>query len=92
MGIILKLYGDLREKGPPLVDEHGIPSTLSLKVNNFKTILDILKQFNIEPLEISHIFVNGRYCNPSMEIKDGDRIGLFPKRMGLIFLEITQNN
>ena len=92
MGMILKLYGDLREKGPHLIDKNGIPSTLSLKVNNFKNILDILKKFNIEPLEISHIFVNGRYCNPNMEIKDGDRIGLFPKRMGLIFLEITKNN
>lgn len=92
MGIILKLYGDLREKGPALSVKHGLPSTLSLELNNFKIVFDILKKFSIEQNEVSHIFVNGKYCNPSMEIKDGDRIGLFPKRMGLIFLEMTQNN
>ena len=91
MGILVKLYSDLRDKGPPLDNNLGTPCTLSLKLNNIGTVLDILKKFNIELNEISHIFVNGKYCSPSMEVKDGDRIGLFPKRMGLIFLEMTKN-
>ena len=89
MGIILKLYGDLRDKGPPLDNNLGIPCTLNLKLKNMGRVFDILKKFKIELNEISHIFVNGKYCSPSMEVKDGDRIGLFPKRMGLIFLEMT---
>ncbi len=89
MGIILKLYGDLRDKGSPLDNNLGIPCTLSLKLKNIGSVFDILKKFNIELNEISHIFVNGKCCSPRMEVKDGDRIGLFPKRMGLIFLEMT---
>jgi len=89
MGIILKLYGDLREKGSPLDNNLGIPCTLNLKLNNIGTVFDILKKYKIELNEISHIFVNGKYSSPSIEVKEGDRIGLFPKRMSLIFLEMT---
>jgi len=53
-------------------------------------VLDILKQLGIDENEISHIFVNGIYSGAGKIIKEGDRIGIFPKRMGLIFLEITK--
>ncbi|MFW9987344.1 MAG: MoaD/ThiS family protein [Candidatus Odinarchaeota archaeon] len=51
-------------------------------------VLDILNKLGISKKEISHIFVNNLYSSPKKEIKDGDRIGIFPKRMGLIFVEI----
>lgn len=88
MVIRIKLYGDLREKTPSLKNDHGIPSTINIGASEVKTVLDILNKFNITEDEISHIFVNSRYSGIEKEVKDGDRIGIFPKRMGLIFVEI----
>ena len=50
--------------------------------------MDVLNKFNITPDEISHVFVNCKYSGSEKEVKDGDRIGIFPKRMGLIFVEV----
>lgn len=88
MPITIKLFGDLREKLTHLKDDVGHPSALSIEIDEMKTVLDILKKFSIVQEEISHIFVNNIYSSPKKEIKDGDRIGIFPKRMGLIFVEI----
>jgi len=92
MPIKVKLYGDLREKEPQHNSCAGAPSALIIEDNEIETVFDILKKFNIEETEISHIFVNHKYSEPRKEIKDGDRVGLFPKNMGLIFVEIIQNN
>ncbi len=92
MPIKVKLYGDLREKASKHNSNAGAPSTLNLEDNEIKFVFDILKKFNIEETEISHIFVNHKYSEPRKEVKDGDRVGLFPKNMGLIFVEIIQNN
>ncbi|MHA1488388.1 MAG: MoaD/ThiS family protein [Promethearchaeota archaeon] len=92
MAIIVKLYGDLKGKILQKTNDIGAPSTLNIELIGIKTIFDILRKFNIEENELSHIFVNGKYCGPGKRLQDGDRIGLFPKRMGLIFMEIEQNN
>ncbi|KKN39075.1 hypothetical protein LCGC14_0747070 [marine sediment metagenome] len=92
MGIIIKLYGDLREKFSSLINSSGVPITLNIELNNVKTVFDILRKLNFDQKEISTIFVNGKYCGPGKGVRDGDRIGLFPKRMGLMFLEIVTNN
>ena len=88
MAIKVKLYGDLREKVKQLSKEIGLPSTLSIETDGIKTVLDILNKFSITQEEISHIFVNNKYSGSGKEVKNGDRIGIFPKRMGLIFVEI----
>lgn len=87
MTIRIKLYGGLREKLPQFKNG-GAPGTLNIKLNKIKTVLDILNKFNITRDEISHIFVNSKYSGIGKQVKDGDRIGLFPKRMGIIFVEI----
>jgi molybdopterin converting factor small subunit len=92
MSILIKLYGDLREKVKDSDLEKGLPITLNIEGNNKHTILDILDKFNIEGKEISHIFVNGKYCGPGKEVRDGDRVGLFPKKMALMFVEIPNLN
>lgn len=87
MAIRIKLYGDLREKLPQF--KNGVaPNTLNIKLDKIKTVLDILNKFNITRDEISHIFVNSKYSGIGKQVNDGDRIGLFPKRMGIIFVEI----
>ncbi|MFX1574895.1 MAG: MoaD/ThiS family protein [Promethearchaeota archaeon] len=88
MSIIVKFYGDLKRKISLEDEDNGIPKTLEIKCNNLSTILDILENFNINEEEISHIFVNGNLCKLDKSIKDGDRVGIFPRKMGIIFLEI----
>jgi len=88
MTIKVKLYGDLREKVKQINNEIGLPSTLNIEIDGITTVLDILDKFSITQEEISHIFVNNKYSSPGKEVKNGDRIGIFPKRMGLIFVEI----
>ncbi|MHA1932808.1 MAG: MoaD/ThiS family protein [Promethearchaeota archaeon] len=90
MSISVKFYGDLREKLHHKKIDSGIPITLKIKINELKSILDILKEFDIVDNEISHIFVNGIYSGAGKTVGGGDRIGIFPKRMGLMFKEITQ--
>ncbi|MFX0042986.1 MAG: MoaD/ThiS family protein [Candidatus Hodarchaeota archaeon] len=92
MAITVKLYGDLRKRVKQEGFERGLPSTLTIKNNKFNTIFDILEKFKIKQSEISHIFVNGKYCGPGKTLGEGDRIGLFPKRMALMFVEIVKNN
>ena len=86
----MKLYGELREKTLYKKVDAGIPNTLIIEIHEFRTVSDILKQLSIDENEISHIFVNGIYSGAGKIVKDGDRIGIFPKRMGLMFLEITR--
>ncbi|KKM03486.1 hypothetical protein LCGC14_1773980 [marine sediment metagenome] len=90
MSISVKLFGDLREKFPHKKYSGGIPSTLKIESDKLKTVLDILKELDIDDDEISHIFVNGIYSGSGKTVKKGDRVGIFPKRMGLMFKEITQ--
>ncbi len=92
MSILIKLYGNLREKVKDTDLEIGFPITLNVEGNEIDTVLDILDKFNIEDNEISHIFVNGKYCGPGKEVRDGDRVGLFPKKMALMFVEIPNLN
>ncbi|MFX1312983.1 MAG: hypothetical protein ACFFHD_10260 [Promethearchaeota archaeon] len=88
MAIIVKLYGDLKKKISLEKEQIGLPKTVEIEIDNLRTILDILNKFNIQEDEISHIFVNGYICELGKKIEDKDRIGIFPKRMGIIFLEI----
>lgn len=88
--ISVKLYGELRERFSYKKVDAGIPNTLEIEVHEFRTVLDILKQLSIDENEISHIFVNGIFSGAGKMVKDGDRIGIFPKRMGLMFMEITK--
>ncbi|MFX0135952.1 MAG: MoaD/ThiS family protein [Candidatus Hodarchaeota archaeon] len=88
MAIKIKLYGDLREKAPQFSDNSSTPSTSIFEIDDIKTVLDILDKFSIKQEEISHVFVNYKYSELRKEVKDGDRIGIFPKRMGLIFVEL----
>ena len=90
MSISVKLYGDLREKISHKKQHVGIPNTLNIETNVLKTVLDILKELDINDEEISHIFVNGIFSGAGKIVRKGDRVGIFPKRMGLMFKEITQ--
>lgn len=63
----------------------GVPIILSIDNTGIENISDILKKISIEENKTSHIFVNGIYAGFSKKVKDGDRIGIFPKNMGLLY-------
>ncbi|MHA2034983.1 MAG: MoaD/ThiS family protein [Promethearchaeota archaeon] len=90
MSITVKLYGELRAKFPHKKYNAGIPYTLELEVDNLITVLDLFKEVHIDDEEVSHIFINGIYSGAGKIVRQGDRVGIFPKRMGLMFKEITQ--
>jgi molybdopterin converting factor small subunit len=89
MTLSVKLYGELKGKHPHKKKEVGIPNTVFIEITGLQTVLEILKQLNIHENEISHVFVNGIYSGAGKIVKDGDRIGIFPRRMAIMFLEIT---
>jgi len=92
LSIRVKLYGELKDKLKEQSYSAGTPSSTYLKEDEIDNVSDILKKFNIDGSEISHIFVNGKYCGSGKKLNEGDRIGLFPKNMALNFIEIAKNN
>jgi molybdopterin converting factor small subunit len=92
MPILVKLYGKLRENVKDADLEKGLPVTLNIEECNVHFVYDIVEKFAISEDELSHIFVNGKYCGIGKDIKEGDRIGLFPKNMALMFAEIRDKS
>ena len=90
MAILVKLYGDLRGKYELRDNDPGIPYTINLESSINKTVYDVIEQLGIPIDDISHIFVNGIYCGPGKKVNDGNRIGLFPTRMAIMFAEIPK--
>ena len=91
MPILIKLYGKLRENVKDVDLEKGLPVTIKIEDTSIHAVYDILEKFAINEDELSHIFVNGKYCGIDKRVKNGDRVGLFPKNMALIFVEIQLN-
>jgi molybdopterin converting factor small subunit len=92
MAIQVKLYGELKKKTNQANDDTSKPHTVKIVNEGINTVFDLLDKLGLEQSEISTIFVNGKYCGPGKKLKDGDRIGLFPRNMGLMFVEIAKNN
>ena len=92
MPILIKLYGKLRENVKDVDLEKGLPVTCNIEASNVHFVYDIVEKFAIREDELSHIFVNGKYCGIRKDIRDGDRVGLFPKSMALMFAEIPDLN
>jgi len=82
--ISVKLYGDLRKKQSN-ESTGGIPSIITINDNELSTISDLLRYLDIKPNETSHIFVNGIYSGFSKKITNGDNIGIFPRKMALLY-------
>ncbi|MFX0032988.1 MAG: MoaD/ThiS family protein [Candidatus Hodarchaeota archaeon] len=92
MSISIVLYGDLKQKMQNYADNNSNPLIVNLPYEKINNIYDILEKLNIKEDEISHIFVNHNYCGPGIEVKNGDRVALFPRRMSIMFEEIPHSN
>ncbi|MDH4208140.1 MAG: MoaD/ThiS family protein [Anaerolineae bacterium] len=82
--IEVHLYGRLRrfaDKQDPTSD-----SVLHLPVKGGETIEDIVRRIGISREELGrNIFLNGQLSALSREVGDGDRLGLFPWDMSLLY-------
>jgi len=82
----------LRENVKDVDLEKGLPVTLKIEESNVHIVNDIVDKFAIREDELSHIFVNGKYCGIGKEVRECDRVGLFPKNMALMFAEIRDKS
>jgi molybdopterin converting factor small subunit len=82
--IKVHLYGRLRrfaDKQDPSSD-----SVLHLPVEEGETIEDIVRRIGIPREELGrNIFLNGTLSALSRKVEDGDRLGLFPWDMSLLY-------
>jgi molybdopterin converting factor small subunit len=85
MTILVKVFGDLRKKIEGFNAANSLPLNLHIESNGINTIADILNKYGIEEEDTGHLFVNGIYSGFSKKVKDGDRVGLFPSNMKLLY-------
>jgi molybdopterin converting factor small subunit len=82
--IELHLYGKLRrftDNQDPSRD-----SIVSVPVKEGDTIEKIVRRIGIPVEEIgNNIFLNGEYSALERKVKDGDRLGIFPDDMQLLY-------
>ncbi len=83
--ITLVLYGEFKEKVENIDDRSDSIGTLDLEIGQEETIGDILGRLEISEKEVSHIFLNHEYSDVEREVKDGDRLALFPRDMALLY-------
>jgi hypothetical protein len=88
MPAIVKLYGKLKGKVINNGLQDGLPASYEIDTSIVNSVFKILEELRIKENELSHIFVNGKYCRIDKEVENGDRVGLFPKNMSLLFVEI----
>lgn len=78
------LYGRLRRFAP--AREPTGESVASVPVQAGDTIVAVTERMGIPAEELgTNLFVNGRYVHPSHRVRPGDRIGLFPNDMNLLY-------
>ncbi|MFW9773652.1 MAG: hypothetical protein ACFFBY_09310 [Promethearchaeota archaeon] len=85
MTILVKFFGNLANKVSELGSKITSPLNVYINSNGVEFVSDILKKFSINVSETSHIFVNGIYAGFRKRVKDGDRVGIFPNNMGLLY-------
>lgn len=85
MTILVKVFGDLRKKIKGYKVDGALPLNINIESHGIETIEDILKKFAIEKDDTYHLFVNGIYSGFKKTVKDGDRVGIFPLNMALLY-------
>ncbi len=82
--IEVHLYGKLRRFAEQT--DSSSASIVRVPPGDGATLLDVILQIGI-PLEDlgANLFVNGRYAALERTVSDGDRVGLFPDDMQLLY-------
>lgn len=81
--IEVHLYGALRR----YADHQTVnsDSVVLVDVQTRDTVRDALKRLGIGDGEASNVFLNGRLATLEAPLKNGDRIGLFPPNMSILY-------
>lgn len=79
------LYGRLRRYAPRR--EVWGESLVRLPVGPAETTVgEVIRRVGIDPAEVSNVFRNGSLAAPVSRVRAGDRLGLFPTDMGLLYI------
>ncbi len=82
--IEVHLYGKLRRFTGNL--DPARESIVHIKVNKGDTITDVARRIGIPDKDLGpNIFLNGEYSALSRKVNNGDRLGLFPDDMQLLY-------
>ncbi len=82
--IEVHLYGKLR-RFAPVCDSRG-ESVVLLPHRVGDTVLTLVERLGIPLAQLGdNLFVSGRYASLATPIEDGDRVGLFPDDMSLLY-------
>ena len=82
--IDVHLYGKLRRFSGD--SDPRKEAVLSMEVEGEETISDIIGRIGIPPEELGrNIFLNGEVLAHERTVKDGDRLGIFPDDMQLLY-------
>lgn len=84
--IEIHLYGSLRRFAEnPAVNAESIARVEWRKDD---TVADVLTRLGVDHTnEVSNVFINGTYHYRAreMRVQDGDRLGVFPRNMSLLY-------
>ncbi len=85
--IEVRLYGSLRR----FAEDSAVTAESIARVpaEPGDTVAAVLRRLGIDPeREVGNIFVNGRYSFTARQkvVKDGDRLGVFPRDMALLYV------
>lgn len=81
--IEVRLFGKHRRLAPNSAPDAD--SVIKVPVQSGDTILSVLARIGIPLVETSNIFLNGELSTPSRRVKPGDRLGVFPDDMALLY-------
>jgi molybdopterin converting factor small subunit len=81
--IEVHLYGKLREVAE--TSDVRSESIVRLSYQEGDTIEDVITRLGLTPEELSHLFLNHQYSALNRPVHDGDRLGLFPRNMSLLY-------
>jgi hypothetical protein len=82
--IEVHLYGRLRRLAP----QSGVHQPSTVRVDRCKTTVEqVLAALGLERAAVGQVFINGRYYAAPFEqvVHSGDRLGVFPPDMRLLY-------
>jgi hypothetical protein len=77
------LYGKLRRLAD--VQATAGDSIMRVPVQDGATIADVLARLGVPLADTSNIFLNGQLSLPARAVQPGDRLGVFPNDMSLLY-------
>ncbi len=81
--IEVHLYGKFRRLSAAISATED--AMVNVEWEDGDTIESILCRLNIESHEVGHLFLNAEYSGLRRYVAPGDRLGVFPREMGLLY-------